>query len=40
MDRVQQANGYDMGGHAVKAEHFLHLAENELDLAVQYTQTH
>ena len=40
LERLQQANGYNMGGHAEKADQFLHQAEHELNLAVQYAQTH
>jgi hypothetical protein len=34
MKRVGQANRYDMGGHASKAEHLLEDAERELGLAI------
>jgi hypothetical protein len=37
---LQQANGYHMGGHADRANQFLNQAEHELNLAVQYAQTH
>jgi uncharacterized protein involved in response to NO len=40
LEHLQQANGYGMGGHAQKADEFLHQAEHELDLAVQFAQTH
>jgi len=35
MDRARKANHYDMAGHGVKAEEFLHQAERELNLAVE-----
>jgi len=40
LEHLQQANGYNMGGHAARADQLLHAAERELDLAVQYAQTH
>lgn len=40
LEHLQQANGYNMGGHAAAADQFLHQAEHELDMAVQYAQTH
>jgi len=40
LEHLQQANGYNMGGHAATADRFLHQAEQELNLAVQYAQTH
>jgi len=35
MERAQQANHYDMGGHAARAEHMLRDAEHELNEAVE-----
>jgi hypothetical protein len=35
MERAQAANHYDMGGHASKAEKFLHDAEKELHEAIE-----
>jgi len=40
MDRARAANHYDMEGHGAKAEHHLHEAEHELDLAVQAARGH
>ena len=40
LEHLQQANGYNMGGHAARADQLLHQAEHELDVAVQYAQTH
>jgi hypothetical protein len=40
MERAQAANHYDMGGHAMKAEHLLHDAERELNLAVDWARAH
>jgi uncharacterized protein involved in response to NO len=40
LERLQQANGYNMGGHAARADQLLHQAEHELDMAVQYAQRH
>ncbi|HTX23333.1 MAG TPA: hypothetical protein VMD03_01645 [Steroidobacteraceae bacterium] len=34
MDRARAANHYDMAGHGVKAEMFLHRAEQELRAAI------
>ena len=35
MEHARAANHYDMGGHAVRAEEFLHQAERELNEAVE-----
>jgi hypothetical protein len=35
MDRARAANHYDMAGHGVKAEQFLHQAEHELHEAIE-----
>lgn len=40
LERLQAANGYNMGGHAEKADGYLRSAEHELDDAVRYAQTH
>ena len=40
MERARAANHYDIEGHGVKAEQFLHQAEHELDLAVKAAQAH
>lgn len=40
LQKARQANYYNMGGHGERAEQFLVQAEHELDLAVQYAQTH
>ncbi|MFZ0303406.1 MAG: hypothetical protein WAL75_12000 [Terracidiphilus sp.] len=40
LEHMQQANGYNMGGHAARADQLLHQAERELDAAVHYAQTH
>jgi hypothetical protein len=40
MDRARAANHYDMQGHGAAAEHHLHEAEHELDLAVQAARAH
>ena len=40
LEHLQQANGYNMGGHAARADQLLHQAEHELDMAVQFSQTH
>jgi hypothetical protein len=40
LEHLQQANGYNMGGHAERADQFLRQAEHELDAAVRFAQTH
>jgi hypothetical protein len=40
LEHLQQANGYNMGGHAQAADGYLHQAEHELDMAVRYVQNH
>ncbi len=40
LEHLQQVNYYHMGGHAERADQFLHNAEHELDMAVQFAQTH
>lgn len=35
MKAAQAANEYDMGGHAAKAEEFLHKAEEQMRLAAE-----
>jgi hypothetical protein len=35
LDHARAANHYDMQGHGAKAEQHLHIAEHELDMAVQ-----
>jgi len=38
LENLRAANYYSMGGHAAKAEQYLHMAEQELNLAVQTAQ--
>jgi len=40
LDRARAANHYDMQGHGAKAEEHLHVAEHELDLAIQAARAH
>jgi len=40
MKAAQQANEYDMGGHAAKAEKLLHEAEEQMRLAAEAANRH
>ena len=40
MNRLQYANGFNMGGHGERAKDALVTAERELDQAVMYLQRH
>jgi hypothetical protein len=40
MEAAQKANGYDMAGHAAKAEQLLRDAEHEITLAADAANAH